>query len=111
MQNLSDFGSNIRELRIQKKIPQRKVAAVLDIDTSTLSKIERGERDANKEMIKLLAEFFDMDEKELKQSFLSDKIARQIYIEPDSSEILHLAEEKVRYLKNTKSQQSTINLK
>ncbi len=111
MHELSNFGAFIRELRVGRNIPQRKVAAILDIDTSTLSKIERGERDANREMIKQIAEFFAIDQRKLLHSFLSDKIAKQLYIEPDSAEILHLAEEKVRYLKNIKSQQATINLK
>ena len=38
------FGSYLKQIREHKKIPQRKVAHRLDIDTSTLSKIELGER-------------------------------------------------------------------
>jgi len=38
------FGEYIRRLREEKKLPLRKVAAQLDIDTSTLSKVERGDR-------------------------------------------------------------------
>ena len=49
------FGEHIKKLRDDRKLPIRKVASVLDIDPSTLSKIERGERTANKEMLPLLA--------------------------------------------------------
>ena len=40
------FGEYIRELRENNKMPLRKLAALLDIDQSTLSKIERNERKA-----------------------------------------------------------------
>ena len=36
------FGELIRELRENEGLPLRKVAAFIDIDASTLSKIERG---------------------------------------------------------------------
>jgi len=36
------FGEYIRRLREEMNLPLRKVAAQLDVDTSTLSKIERG---------------------------------------------------------------------
>ena len=36
------FGSKLKQLREDAKLPQRKLAALLDIDTSTYSKIENG---------------------------------------------------------------------
>ena len=60
------FGEHIKRLREEHKLPLRKVASVLDLDPSTLSKIERGERTANKEMLPLLAELFKEKEKERK---------------------------------------------
>ncbi len=47
MQNKETFGELIRKLRERNGLPIRKVAAHLDIDPSTLSKIERDERSAN----------------------------------------------------------------
>lgn len=41
---IESFGEYIRHLREEKKLPLRKVAAQLDIDTSTLSKVEKGDR-------------------------------------------------------------------
>ena len=68
------IGSYIREQRVQLKMPLRKLAAELDIDTSTLSKIEKGERQANLEMIPVLAKVFKIDFKNLQIRFLSDKL-------------------------------------
>jgi transcriptional regulator with XRE-family HTH domain len=38
------LGELLRRLRVEQKLPLRKVAALLDIDVAILSKMERGER-------------------------------------------------------------------
>lgn len=98
------FGEHIRKLREENGLPLRKVAAVLDIDPSTLSKIERGERSANKEMIPILAELFNEDVETLGLILLSDKVAYHLRYEENPNEILKVAEKKIKYLK-TKSHQ------
>ena len=45
------FTEKIKELRIQNQMPQRQIAAALDIDTATYCKIEKGERRAKKEQV------------------------------------------------------------
>ena len=45
------FSERIKELRIQKQMPQRQLAATLDIDTATYCKIEKGERKARREQV------------------------------------------------------------
>lgn len=52
---MKTFGEYIRSIREDEKLPLRKVAAILDIDSSVLSKIERNERKPTTEMIPLLA--------------------------------------------------------
>lgn len=96
------FGKHIRKLREEKGLPLRKVAAVLDIDPSTLSKIERGERSANKEMIPVLAELFKENIETLGLILLSDKVAYDLMEEDKPNEILKVAEEKIKYLKSLK---------
>jgi len=93
------FGEYIRMLREREGLPLRKVAAILDIDPSTLSKIERGERLANKEMLSVLADIFKEDEKMLSLILLSDKVAYDLIQEENPNEILKVAEEKILYLK------------
>lgn len=103
------FGEHIRKLREEKKLPLRKVAALLDIDPSTLSKIERGERSANKQMINVLANLFCETEEKLSLIMFSDKVAYELLHESNSNEILKLAEEKIEYLKNKSHQQGVID--
>jgi HTH-type transcriptional regulator, competence development regulator len=105
------FGEHIKRLREEHKLPLRKVASVLDLDPSTLSKIERGERTANKEMVPLLAELFAEEEKELSLILFSDKVAYQLIEEENPNEILKVAEEKIQYLKNKNLKQGSLDFK
>ena len=68
------FGDYIKKAREGKNLPLRKVAAHLDIDTSTLSKVERGERPASPDYLKPLSEILQLDLKEVQSKFIADKI-------------------------------------
>lgn len=93
------FGEYIRQLREERNLPLRKVAAELDIDTSTLSKIEKNERNANEHIIDKLSTIFSIDKAELKVLYLSDKITYQLLDEVNGIEILKVAEQKIKYYK------------
>jgi transcriptional regulator with XRE-family HTH domain len=94
------FGETLRKLREDDGMPLRKLAALLDIDQSTLSKIERSERKANPDLIEKLSRIFKTDKKELHLSFISDKVAYELLDEESSIDILKVAEEKIEYLKS-----------
>lgn len=68
------FGDYIKKARETMKLPLRKVAAHLDIDTSTLSKVERGDRPASSNYLQPLAEILKLDLKEVQTKFIADKI-------------------------------------
>jgi transcriptional regulator with XRE-family HTH domain len=110
MTTKESFGEYIRKLREGKGLPLRKVAAKLDIDPSTLSKIERGERIANKEMIPFLSEVLEVDEDNLCTILMSDKVAYELLGELNSNEILKVAEEKIEYLRTKQLKQGKLNL-
>lgn len=93
------FGEYIRELRESANLPLRKVAAELNIDTSTLSKIEKNERNANEQIIDGISKIFNIDKSELKLRYLSDKITYQLLYEDNGLEILKVVEEKIKYLR------------
>ncbi len=102
-QKLTSFGERIRQLREEQKLPQRKVAALLDIDSSLLAKFERNERQPSKVLITKIAEIFKENSDELIKEAFTDKIAYQILEEEADSKILRVAEAKVEYLKKQKS--------
>ena len=93
-ENLGDF---IRQLREQAEMPLRKLAALLDIDQSTLSKLERGERPINRQMLPIIAKTFSVDEKELVIKFMSKQVAYQLAEEKYAKDILVAAEEEIKY--------------
>lgn len=97
---MQTFGQYIRHLREVNNMPLRKLAAHLDIDQSTLSKIERNERHATKEMVPIISGVFNLDYKKLKIKFLSEKITYELAKEDFGVEALKVAEKQIKYLKN-----------
>ena len=95
---MKSIGSQIRKLRVNKGLPLRKIAAELDIDQSILSKIERGERKASKKQIIQIAKIFNVDEKELLINYLSDKVLYDLIDEDLASDVLKVAEQKIKYI-------------
>ncbi len=76
------FGEKIRQLRESKVLVLRKPAMLLDIDTATLYKIEKGYRQARLKHIQILANSLETDEIGLKTHWIADKIV-QILEEED----------------------------
>ena len=75
---MNSFGEYLRNRREQLGLPLRKVAAELDIDTSILSKIERSERLATKEMLPTLAKTLDVQEKEIQIAFIQSTVLSEL---------------------------------
>ncbi|QEC50970.1 helix-turn-helix protein [Anseongella ginsenosidimutans] len=93
------FGETVKRLREKKNLPLRAVAEALNIDTSTLGKIEKNNRKPTKQLIDKFARYFKASEKELLIAFLSDKVVYQVMDEEDLSiEVLKAAEQKIKYL-------------
>lgn len=102
------FGEMIKELRLRKELPLRKVAAILDIDTSTLSKIEKGQRNASKEIVKTLSVFFNENYEDMLVTYLSDKIANELQEEDCSPIVLKVVELKINHFKKSQKFQSAL---
>jgi transcriptional regulator with XRE-family HTH domain len=96
MNKLDNIGSQIRILREDSKMPLRKLAAMIDIDQSTLSKIERNERKVTIKFIDKISEIFKVNKRDLIICYYSDLIANQIEFENDYTEILQTAKNKIQ---------------
>ena len=99
---MDSLGETIRKFREEKELPLRIVAAYLDIDQAILSKVERGQRNATREQVIKLAEFFKVKESDLLISWLSDKLVYEVANEQVALKALQVAEEKVKYNKSKK---------
>jgi transcriptional regulator with XRE-family HTH domain len=68
------IGKKLRELREQKGLLLRQVAAELEVDTAYISKMEQGKKFIKREFIIKLAGIYNSNEKELLSLWLADQI-------------------------------------
>ena len=85
------LSDKLKELRVQAKQPQRKVAAALDIDTATYSKIENGKYMPNRDLVLRLASFFGCDSEQLIKLWLADRVVEMVKGEQVAPEAMKLA--------------------
>lgn len=91
------FVEKIKELRVQSQMPQRKLAAALDIDTATYCKIEKGERKARRDQVAILSQIFNIEESSLLTLWLADKVTDMVASEQEvAPNALSIAAEKLK---------------
>lgn len=84
------LGKRIKEIREEKNILQRQLAASLEIDTAMFSKFERGERRAKREQVLKLAELLDTDKDDLITLWLADQIKELVKDEDNARDALSM---------------------
>ena len=95
----TQFGERIRELRTKQNMLLRQLASKLDLDTSIISKVERGDRQLKKEQIPLLAEILNANKEELLMLWLADQVYGVIQGEPMANEALKSVSKKLKKAK------------
>lgn len=68
------LGERLRELRDSRNLMQREVGAIIEVDGTFISKIEKNEKPINRKHLKKLSKFFEVDEDELQALWLADKL-------------------------------------
>tara|TARA_R100000935_G_scaffold27288_2_gene47444 strand:+ start:23680 stop:23988 length:309 start_codon:yes stop_codon:yes gene_type:complete len=96
---MKSLGETLKEERNKRGLILRKVAALVDIDQSLISKFEKNERKPTMGQIVRLADFYGLPEGELIINWYSEKIADELKYTESTSEILKVAEEKIKYYK------------
>jgi transcriptional regulator with XRE-family HTH domain len=90
------FNDRIKQLREDRQIPQRKLAAALDIDTASYCKIEKGERRARKEHIPIIAELLQGDKEELLTLWLAEQVMAVVADDKElSDKVLNIAKSNI----------------
>lgn len=74
MKSDTEIGSYLQNLRKERKMSLREVAEHVGIDVSMLSKIEHGERQIQAYQLSSIAEFFNVDFRQLQIEFLMQRI-------------------------------------
>lgn len=95
----TQFGERIRELRTKQGLLLRQLASKLDVDTSIISKVERGDRHLKKEQIPLLADILKADKVELETRWLADQLMQLVKDEPTAGEALKSVSKKIKKAK------------
>ena len=91
------FIERIKQLREERQLPLRKLAAALDIDSATYWKIEKGERRVKKDYIPIIAATLNADEKELLTLWLADQVTIVVADEKElSNDVLKIAKQNLR---------------
>lgn len=98
----NQFGERIRLLREHNNLLQRQVAAVLEIDSPMLSKLERGERKAKKEQVLVFAKLYKVKKEELLTLWLADQVVEVVEHQEYALSAMQLAEEEVKYYSSRK---------
>lgn len=94
------FGERIKQLREEKGLLQRQLAASLEMDTPMFSKIERGERKAKREQVLVLAKLLMAPPEELLALWLAGKLYEMVKNEDVALKALSVTEEEVRKIKS-----------
>jgi transcriptional regulator with XRE-family HTH domain len=90
------FGERIRELRTKQNMLLRQLASKLDMDTSVISKIERGDRQMKKDQIPRLAQILNANEQELLTLWLADQVMDVVKDEPLADEALKAVSKNIK---------------
>ena len=86
------LGQKIKELRLENGVLQRQLASLLEIDTPMFSKIERGDRRAKRTQVIQIANYFNIDEKELLTLWVADKVLDAVEEEELKSDAIKVAQ-------------------
>lgn len=76
-------------------MPQRQLAATLEIDTATYCKIERGDRRAKREQVSILADLLETDKDQLLNLWLAEQIYSVVKDEENAEKVLDIVHESV----------------
>lgn len=90
---ITTFGEYIKQRRTELGFPLRKVASHLDIDISTLGKIEREERTLSKEHLPNLAKILGTKKKELLNHYYSSKVIQDLENYSEYKDVLNIVNE------------------
>lgn len=95
------FGEILRKQREEKGLLIRQVAAKLEVDTATISKIENGNRHATPIQVKQFSQILDLEYDTLEASWMGNKIYEMLLKVDNPSKALIVAEEQIQYKSNS----------
>jgi transcriptional regulator with XRE-family HTH domain len=96
---IKSFGETVRDLRENKGLLLRQVAAFLEVETAFLIKMERNDKKPSRQQVQKLAKALEATEKELMTLWLSDKLMETLNDESEAYKALKLTEKRSKRIK------------
>ncbi|MBN4051512.1 helix-turn-helix transcriptional regulator [bacterium AH-315-M05] len=93
MSETTDLAQYIRNLRIERELRLFDVAKGTDIDTTMVSKIERGDRLPTSEHVKRIAKFYNVSEEAMMIQLTAEKIIKEYGLNEMTLNAVRLVEE------------------
>jgi len=90
------FKERIKQLRENSQIPQRVLAAALEVDTATYCKIEKGERKAKREQVLVIAKILKIDKNELLNLWLAEQVYSVVKNEKHIDIVLGIVKQNIK---------------
>mgnify|MGYP000058202294 CR=1 FL=1 len=106
---MASFGHFIKGEREKHGWTQTEFGAKVGINAFAISKIENGSQKFSKTKLKELAELFEMKFLKINDLFHADKFAVEAYKNHCSDNVFLVADDNVKYLKNTNVKQAIIS--
>ncbi len=97
-----NWNEKLLEKRKASGITMVALSAKTGIDQALISKYENGSRMPSDEHLRLLSDSLAMNYRDLRISYMAEKIAKIVEYETDVSEIFMVAEDRLGYLKSDK---------
>jgi transcriptional regulator with XRE-family HTH domain len=89
------LSERLKEIRFQSNLPQRKIAAELDIDTATYCKYEKGTMKMSKPQLLKFARFLNVNEEDLLTLWLADQVYSVLKDEEHADKALNIVAKKL----------------
>ena len=89
------LGKKVKEIRESKRLLIRQVADYLEIDYTTISRVENGKRGLSRGHVIKLAKYFNVPEEELLSLWLCDRVLRTVGDDPMASKGIQQALNKI----------------
>ena len=89
----------LEKIRIEKNIKIKDLAAILNIDSSLMSRILSNKRKPSIKQLKVLSNYLEIDFNEIMKEYLADEILGVLKEYPQlAKDVLIAAEERIQYL-------------
>ena len=107
---MASFGNFIKKEREKREWTQTEFGAKIGINTSAISRIENGSQKFSKSKLKKLSDVFNIEIQKITDLFFADKFAYEAYKNNCSEAVFVVAEDTVKYIKNTNTKQGKLEL-